>query len=144
MAFQVGSPSQLYGYLGPRTVEAVQVGHHWWTGRYVEFLRSARTGKKTFLMAVVDPVVRQALRRFARAALKNPRRALEDIYVQSIALHQPAEIVDGKRNLCGGCPNMMAWNGELIPSCTLDEYRMFGGPMVAVRRTVASARVELG
>jgi hypothetical protein len=120
------------------------VAHHWWTGRYVDFMRNARAGKKTFLMAAVDPVVRQALRRFAGAALKSPRRLVEDIYVQSISLQQPNEMVDGKANLCGGCPNMMVWHGGLIPSCRLDEYRMFGGPMTPVHRTTAAARTELG
>ena len=144
VAIQLGSSSQLYGYLGPRTVEAVQVAHHWWTGRYVDFLRSPTAGKQTFLMAAVDPVVRQALRRFARAVLKDPRRLLEDVYVQSISLQQPNEMLDGKANLCGGCPNMMVWNGELIHSCRLDEYRMFGGLMTPVRRVAASARIELG
>ena len=144
VAIQLGSRSQLYGYLGPRTVEAVQVAHHWWTGRYVDFVRNAKSGKKRFLMAAVDPVVRQALRRFAGAALKNPRRLLEDIYIQSISLQQPNEMVDGQVNLCGGCPNMMVWQGGLIPSCRLDEYRMFGGPMTPVRRATPAVRTELG
>ena len=110
----------------------------------MDFVRNAKSGKKRFLMAAVDPVVRQALRRFAGAALKNPRRLLEDIYIQSISLQQPNEMVDGQVNLCGGCPNMMVWQGGLIPSCRLDEYRMFGGPMTPVRRATPAVRTELG
>jgi hypothetical protein len=144
VALQLGSPSRLFGYLGPRTVEAVQIAHHFWTGRYVDFMRSPKAGKKSFLMALVDPVVRPALKKFAGAALRHPRHLLEDLYVQTIALQQPTEMVDGKTNTCGGCPNMMAWHGELIPACRLDEYRMFGGPMVPVRRVEAGARTELG
>jgi len=144
VAIQVGAPSHLYGYLGPRTVEAVQVAHHFWTGRYVDFLRSARAGKKTFLMAALDPYVWRALKTFAGAASRNPRRLLDDIYLQTIALQQPNEVVNGQINSCGGCPNMMAWQGELIPACRLDEYRMFGGPMVPVMRTAVGARRELG
>lgn len=145
VALQLGSASGLYGYLGPRTVEAVQIAHHFWTGRYVDFLKSPRVGKKTFLMAAVDPYVRQALKRFAGASLRDPRRLLEDLWVQTIALQQPKEMVEGKANLCGGCPNMMAWQGELIPACQLDEYRLLGGPMTPVRRPVAAGmRPELG
>jgi hypothetical protein len=144
VTLQLGSASRLYGYLGPRTVEAVQIAHHFWTGRYVDFLRSPKAGTKAFLMALVDPFVWRALKRFAGATLRNPRHLLEDIYVQTISLQQPNEMVDGKANLCGGCPNMMPWRGELIPSCRLDEYRMFGGPMTPVRRAAAATRAELG
>ena len=145
VALQIGSASGLYGYLGPRTVEALQIGHHFWTGRYVDFPKSPRVGKKTFLMAPVDPYVRQALKRFAGASLRHPRRLLEDLWVQTIALQQPKDVVDGRTNLCGGCPNMMAWQGELIPACQLDEYRLFGGPMTPIPRAYPTpGRYELG
>ena len=143
VAVRVGSPAGFLGYLGPRTIEAVEIGHHFWTGRYFEFPTSPRVGKKTFLMSAVDPLVREALGAWARAGLRNPRRLMDPIYLQTIALQQPAEIVDGKTDLCAGCPNMMAWAGELIPSCRLDEYRLFGGPLTPVR-PVVGARVELG
>jgi len=144
VALQLGSSSEVYGYLGPRTVEAVQIGHHFWTGRYVDFLRNPVAGRKTFVMALVDRDVRRALKRFAAAVFRRPARAFEDIYVQSISLQQPNEMLEGKANLCGGCPNMMVWRGELIPSCRLDEYRMFGGPMTPVARRTAAVRTELG
>jgi len=143
VAHHVGSPTRAYGYLGPRAVEALQVAHHFWAGRWVDFPRRARVGRKVFLLAAVDPVVRRALKRFARAVLKNPRRALQGIWIQSISLQQPYEMLDGKANLCGGCPDMMAWQGGLIPSCRLDEHRRFGGPLVPVPRR-AAARTELG
>jgi len=116
VAKQVGSARGMYGYLGPRTVEAVQIAHHFWTGRYVDFMRSPKAGKKVFLTALIDPFVWHALKRYAGTVLRRPRHLLEDIYVQSIQLQQPNEFVDGKANPCGGCPNMMAWHGELIPS----------------------------
>ena len=144
VALQLGTATKHYGYLGPRTVEAVQVAHHFWYGRYVDFMKSAKVGRRVFLMAAVDPVVRRALRRFARAVLRSPRRALEKVWIQSVSLQQPNEMLAGKANLCGGCPNMMVWQGGLIPSCRLDEYRLFGGPMVPVPHRAQHARTELG
>ena len=144
VAVQLGSASGVWGCLGARTVEAVQIGHHFWTGRYLEFARDPNAGKKTFLMALVDPFVRDAFKRWAGAVLRSPRRFFDGLHVQTIALQQPAEILDGRTNLCGGCPNMMAWRGELIPSCRLDEYRLFGGPVMPVRRVAAAVRTELG
>jgi hypothetical protein len=142
VALQLGSPTKFYGYLGPRTVEVIQGIHHFWAGRYVDFLKSAKAGRKVFLMAAMDPVVRRAFKRFARAVLRSPRRGLEGLWVQSISLQQPAEMLGGSANLCGGCPNMMVWQGALVPSCRLDEYRRFGGPMVPVPRR--GVRAELG
>jgi hypothetical protein len=142
VTLQVGSAAGLYGYLGPTTVELVQVAHHLWTGRYVDFTRDAEVGKKVFLMAAVDGKVRRALKRFAGAAARHPRRLLDRIYVQSVSLQQPNEMVRGQANLCGGCPNMMVYEGALIPSCRLDEYRRFGGPMTPVPRRADRAGAE--
>jgi hypothetical protein len=142
VALQIGSATKPYGYLGPRTIEVIQALHHFWTGRYVDFVRSARIGRKVFLLAAVDPVVRRAFKRFVRASLRKPGRALEPVWMQTIAIQQPAEMLRGQANLCGGCPNMMVWQGGLVPSCRLDEYRRFGGPMVAVPRR--GVRAELG
>jgi hypothetical protein len=44
------------------------------------------------------------------------------------------EVLRGEMNLCDGCVNMMMYRGELIPSCRLDEYRLFGSPLVPVPR----------
>ena len=143
VALQLGSPTKLYGYLGPRTVEVIEAVHHFWTGRYVDFMKRAHVGRRVFLMAAVDPVVRRAFRRYAKTALRSPRRALERLWVQSISIQQPGEMLHGKANLCGGCPNMLVWQSGLVPACRLDEYRRFGGPMVAVPRRVG-ARSEVG
>ena len=133
-AIHVGSAAGLYGYLGPKTVECLQAAHHLWHGRYVDFTRRVKVGKKMFLMAALDPSVRRALARFAGAAVRNPLRLFDAIYAQSISVQQPNEMLRGQANLCGGCPNMMVYRNELIPSCRLDEYRRFGGPMTPVRR----------
>jgi hypothetical protein len=80
----------------------------------------------------VDRSVRTAAARYARACARNPVRLAEAIFTQSISLQQPNEVLDGEVNLCDGCLNQMLWNGRLIPSCRLDEYRMFGDEVVPV------------
>ena len=62
----------------------------------------------------------------------NPLRLFDKIYVQSISLQQPNELLNGQANMCGSCVNMMIYKGELINSCRLDEYRIFGGPITMV------------
>jgi len=134
IAIQVGSPSNVYGYLGAKTLECVQVFHHLFKGRYCSFVRQPNVGRKLFLMAVFDREVRRTLIRFLKVASRNPLRLLDRVYVQSISLQQPNEILQGEVNLCDGCLNMMMYNNTLIPSCRLDEYRLYGGPITPVPR----------
>jgi hypothetical protein len=134
VTLQVGSAAGFYGYLGARTVECVQVAHHLFKGRYCAFLSRPKVGRRLFMMSLVDRRVRDTARRFLKSGLKNPLRFFDSLYVQSISLQQPNEIVDGQGNLCDGCLNMMMYGDRLIPSCRLDEYRLFGDAVTPVLR----------
>jgi pyruvate-formate lyase-activating enzyme len=129
----VGSRRKIYRVLGAKTMEAVQVFYHLAKKRYCAFLKNPVAGKKLFVLSVLDREVRRAFGNFVRSSVKNPARLLDRIYVQSIHLQQPNEILDGRVNLCDGCANMMHYQGRLIHSCQLDEYRMFGGEIVPAR-----------
>jgi organic radical activating enzyme len=139
-AVHIGSRGGIYGTMGPRAVETVQTGYHLFRRKYFDFLRSPVAGKRVFLLSVLDRRVRRALGRYAKAALINPRRLFEQIMVQTISLQQPNEILNGEANLCEGCLNMMIHNGELIRSCRLDEYRMFGAPVIPVMHDITEER----
>jgi hypothetical protein len=136
-AVQIGSRAGIFGTMGPRAVEAVQTGYHLVRKRYFDFLKSPVAGRKVFLLSVLDHRVRKALGRYAKSVLASPRRLFDRIYIQTISLQQPNEVLNGKANLCDGCLNMMIYHGELIPSCRLDEYRMFGGPVDPVLSNLA-------
>ena len=146
---QVGSRHEVYGALGAKTIECVQVFYHNLKNRYCSFLRSPVAGKRLFLMSLIDVEVRKALGVFLRAVAKNPLRLFDRIYAQTIHLQQPYEILNGSVNLCDDCPNMMIHDGRLIASCRLDEYRMLGGLITPVlsresvlTRLPAQERVE--
>ena len=130
---QIGSRRKIYGVLGAKTMEAVQVFFHLAKRRYCAFLRNPVAGKKIFALSIFDRDIRGALRNFVRSVSRNPARLLDRIYVQSIHLQQPNEILNGRVNLCDGCANMMHYQGRLINSCRLDEYRMFGGEISPAR-----------
>lgn len=123
----IGSEFQLFGILGPRSMKFVQNAYHLLNGRYCAFTRKADTGKKVFLLGIFDRDVLSAFSKYARSVFQRPRILRDKIFVQSISLQQPNEYFKGKANLCEGCLNMMVYKGELIHSCRLDEYRMFGG-----------------
>jgi len=127
----VGSRDEIYGGLGARTVELAQVFHHLFKGKYCAFLENQKVGKKIFILSLLDRKVRKAFVNFLKAFIRNPSRIFDGIYVQCINLQQPNEIIKGKKNLCDGCLNMMIYKGELINSCQLDEYRLFGGPVTS-------------
>jgi hypothetical protein len=139
---QVGSKSRMYGFLGARTVELVQACHHLILGRYASFFKKSRVGKITFLGSLFDPQLRKALANYLRAIGKNPLRVFDKIYAQTIFLQQPNEILGGKVNSCGGCCNRTLYRGNLIESCRLDEYRLFGGPIAPVFKPPASTLGE--
>ncbi len=133
IAVHVGSSKQIYGVLGAKTIELTQVFYHLIKGRYCAFLRSPRAGKKLFLLSGFDREVRKAFKTYLGAVLRHPLRMFERIYVQSIHLQQPNEIYEGQVNLCDGCANHMVYQGRLINSCRLDEYRMHGGPIQPIQ-----------
>lgn len=129
---QVGSAKKVYGVLGAKTVETVQVFYHLFKNRYCAFPRNPVAGKKIFLLSAFDPELRRAFRIFVAATMKSPAKLLDRICVQTVHLQQPNEVLDGRVNLCDGCANMMHYQGRMINSCRLDEYRMLGAEIIPV------------
>jgi hypothetical protein len=134
-AAQVGSKRGMYGYLGGKAAELVQTFHHLFTGKYVSFFKKAESGRRLFLLSVFDKQVKRAFVNYLKTIIGNPLRFFDKIYVQVISLQQPNELLGGKANMCEGCLNMMLYKGELIESCRLDEYRLFGGPLTPVLKS---------
>ena len=122
------------GVLGPKTMEMAQVFYHLFNGRYFAFLENTRLGKKLFFMSLFDKEVKKTFANYLKGSLRNPIRFFDRVYTQSIHLQQPIEFLEGMINLCDDCVNMMVYDGRLINSCRLDEYRMFGGPINIVKQ----------
>jgi len=127
-----GTRKHLFGSLGRKTMELAQMLYHLVNKKYFAFLGNPKAGLKLFLLSVFDPQIRKAFRHFLLLAMRNPVFLFDPVYVQSIHLQQPNEILDGKINLCDDCVNMMAYKGQLINSCRLDEYRKFGEALQVV------------
>lgn len=127
----IGSPRHLYGSLGARALEAIQVTAHLASGRYVSITKRTKVGRKIFLLAALDPVVGKAFARFLHAVFVRPWHAFEGIYIQPIAIEQPLELIDGEANVCDDCINMMIFRDRLIPACRVEEYRAFDAPIVS-------------
>lgn len=127
-AVQVGSREKMYGSLGKKMMELVQDGHHFWNGTYLIYQKSNKLTKLAFLGGLVDQGMRQVHGRYWRHILRNPLMAFRGIYWQSIGIVQgPDMLPDGRMDMCESCPDMTVWDGKLVHSCRMDEWRLYGG-----------------
>jgi pyruvate-formate lyase-activating enzyme len=128
MGAVVGSKKKMYGSIGKRTMELAQTGHHVFTGTYLAYLSCAKVGPKVFLLASWDKTLRQARRKWLKDVVRQPGRLFESLYVQTIGVIQAPDLMpDGRADMCDSCPDMTYYDGKLINSCRMDEYRLFGG-----------------
>ena len=136
----VGSKVKMYGSVGKKTMEIAQTGHHFFTGTYLAYLSCARVGPKIFLLAPWDKTLRQAGRTWLKDVMRHPGRLFEELYVQSIGIIQAPDLLpDGRADMCDSCPDMTVYDGKLINSCRMDEYRLFGGFLSVVERSAVAA-----
>jgi MoaA/NifB/PqqE/SkfB family radical SAM enzyme len=131
----IGTRRRMFGSVGAKTMELAQAGHHLFTGRYLAYLSQSKVGRKVFWLSAFDKTVRAAYRRYLGEVLRHPLHLFDPVYVQSIGVIQAPDIMpDGTADMCDSCPDMTYWNGELINSCRMDEYRLFGGFVTVVNR----------
>ena len=136
IAMRVGDGKCIHGYLGPKLMEATQVGHHLLTGRYLGYASPFLLGAGALAMlgtAPFDRSARGALRSWAGSMAAHPLSAFRRQHMQSVLIIQPIDIgADGRENMCDGCPDMTVHDGKLVWSCRLEEWREFGQPLRAV------------
>jgi hypothetical protein len=114
------------GSIGKKTMELAQTMHHVLYGTYLIYLRKKSAGKKIFFLSLADRQVRDALVKF----LSNPLNLLRPLRTVGIAIVQaPDALTHGDIDMCESCPDITFFNGRLVNSCRLDEYRKFGGSM---------------
>lgn len=115
---------RILGSLGKKTVELAQAGHHFFKGTYMVYSSDTQLGKKLFLLSPFDPEVRTMLKKFMR---KPWQLLYAPVYGIAIGIVQAPDLLsDGRVDMCDSCPDMTYYNGRLVNSCRLDEYRLFG------------------
>jgi len=119
-------------------MEIAQTAHHFLRGTYLAYLSCAKVGLKVFLPAVCDETLRQAWRNWLKDVIRHPGRLFESLYIQSIGIIQAPDLLpDGRADMCDSCPDMTVYDGKLVNSCRMDEYRLFGGLLSVVERSRA-------
>lgn len=122
---RLGTKQKIYGYLGAKSIEAIQMFNHLLYGRYLAYAspKDTRRGKSILLLSAFDKKLRKAFRSF----YKNPFNLFRKLYYQSVMIIQPVDFLqDGRQNMCDGCPDITVWNGQLIWSCRMEEQLNFG------------------
>jgi hypothetical protein len=128
----IGSKSGIYGSTGRKSIELHQLMNHFFHRKYDATVPSP--GRLIFFLSLIDKTLRKAFRNYCIAILRNPVNLFRRIYLQSIVIQQPFEVIEGEVNLCDGCINMMPYKDKMINSCRLDEYRLLGGPLTFSRQ----------
>jgi hypothetical protein len=127
----VGTPSRVFGYVGPRFMELTQSYEHWRHGRFMAYAAPATLRRGRLLSALTWPIdggMKQVVRNYLRAALARPLRPFPRLFLQSVMVIQPVDILaDGRMNMCDACPDMTVHEGELVWSCRLEERLKYGG-----------------
>jgi hypothetical protein len=139
----IGSRDGFYGAIGKQTMELAQAGHHFLRGTYLAYPSQLKAPFLAFLMSPWDPTVRQAARRWLADVVRHPRRLFKPLRVQTIGIIQAPDLeANGQVDMCDSCPDMTIWDGQLINSCRMDEYRLFGGFITAVEKGQTEAEPE--
>ena len=122
---RLGTRKKIYGYMGSKGMEIIQVFHHLINDRYLAYSKpkETRKGRLMLLLSVFD----KSLRRTTKNFLKNPFNIFRRLHFQSVMVIQPVDFLqDGRQNMCDGCPDMTVWNGQLVWSCRMEEQLKFG------------------
>ena len=136
----VGSKNGIYGSAGAKTMELAQAGHHLLYGTYPAYVPQIKAAPLLFLLAPWDRGVRQVVKNRLADVLRHPGRLLDRIHVQSIGIIQaPDAQPNGQADMCDSCPDMTVWNGTLINSCRMDEYRLFSGMLSVAEKAKPAA-----
>ena len=133
-AFIIERGGKIHGSIGPRFMELLQIGHHWFTGRYFMYLRKNRAPRIVILLtALIGDKKMKGARWSILKGMINPVTWFRQVRFQSIGINQPPDMLEnGMACMCESCPDACVWKGNLVSSCRLDEYRRFGKLMSAV------------
>ena len=122
-------------------MELAQAGHHLFKGTYLAYVAQLPWVPLVFLLSPWDSHVRHAAGNWLRDVIRHPRRLFSRLRMQSIGIIQaPDALPNGRADMCDSCPDMTVWNGTLINSCRMDEYRLFGDLVTVGDREVEEER----
>lgn len=129
LAIRFGNGKRVFGYAGPKFLEAMMAGYHFAKDRYLSYASPAlmRMGKSALLLSPLDRGTRQAATQYLAAALRNPLLFFRRLNIQTVMFIQPVDFLeDGTQVMCDSCPDITVHEGKLVWSCRLEERKAYG------------------
>jgi pyruvate-formate lyase-activating enzyme len=120
---------KILGYPGPKFVESFQVLHHLIRGKYAYKFGKDRNYLniiQVFFLSLFIRSFRTIFWNFLLEILKNPFNLFKKSTLQLLCYIIPPASVKGLEDECDGCPDAMLYKGRLVPSCALEEFKLFG------------------
>lgn len=124
---------RILGYTGPKFVELFQMLHHLFNGKYAYKFGKGRSYLNFIQILIISIFLkdfRVIVRNFLKEIAGNPLNLFRRSTLQLICYIIPPGFVNGLRDECDGCPDAMLFEGRLVPSCGLEEYKRYGKPLV--------------
>jgi pyruvate-formate lyase-activating enzyme len=123
---------KIIGYTGPKFIEMFQMLHHLFKGKYAYKFGKDRSYLNFIQILVLSLFLKDfriIARNYSKEILCNPVNLFKRATVQMLCYIIPPGFVNGVRDECDGCPDAMLFNGRLVPSCGLEEYKLYGEPL---------------
>lgn len=120
---------KIIGYAGPSFIEFFQMTHHMIHGKYAYKFgkdRSYLNYLQVLLLSLFFRSFRKTARGYTRAIILNPLNLFRRATLQLLCYIVPPGVVNGKVEICEGCPDAILYQGELVPSCALEEIKKYG------------------
>ena len=122
----VCSSKILVGSIGSISMELYQMFKHLIYGRYMMNEKNESLVAK-YLINLICFLCDRNIHRVLFGLVKRPRLLLDSLYSLRIIIIQGHDIsLFGDMDMCDGCPDMTYFQGRLVNSCRLDEFRKYG------------------
>jgi len=123
---------KILGYPGPKFVESFQMLFHLFHGKYAYKYgkdRSYLNFIQVLFLSFFLRSFRTILGNYSLEILRNPLNLFKKATIQLLCYIVPPDFVNGQRDECDGCPDAILFEGRLVPSCGLEELKLFGKPL---------------
>lgn len=114
--------NKVVGYLDSFLYKKFQERYKKKKGKYTILVRGNKINAKSFLPFAYKKNVSELLLNYRKAKKEN-RGDKESLRYQVILIIDGPDKIDGKWNLCDGCPDAMLHEGKLVPSCLLERVK---------------------
>ena len=113
---------KIVGYLDSFLYKKFQERYREKKGKYFITIKGNKINLKSLLPLVFKKNVSKILWNLRKEKMRN-RDKIYDLRYQVILIIDGPDKINGKWNLCDGCPDAMYYNGKLVPSCLLERVK---------------------